>query len=297
MKKCVVLIGGGLGNQLFQYAFGYAMARRNNKKLILDPLFAGDRKYQLEFFEIDYRNHFIGFIEEFFLKKMNNYQRKHIRFTLLKISLFRYLNICEKLSYQFDKDIIKNIQGKKIYYEGFWQSWKYFDEYKEDIKRQFQYKQELSQTALEYKEKIQMSNSISIHIRRTDYLTTGDNYVVPKDYYYKALDKLGYDCTKHALFVFSDDKDYVNQEFGDLNFCLVNNIDDIEEFILMSACKHHIIANSTFSWWAAYLSSENGKVVAPIIGNWNKDFYLPEWITLDVGEMNEIVPYGRILKL
>ena len=103
-----------------------------------------------------------------------------------------------------------------------------------------------------------------------------------------ALDQMKEKLGDFKLFIFTDDKEFVRERFHLCEYELVEDVTDLEEFVLMQQCKHHIIANSTFSWWAAYLSENKGGVVfAPVADMWTEDFFLPQWNCVKAGLGNE----------
>ena len=244
-KANVVRISDGLGNQLFQYAFGYSLHKRTGRQLRIDPMYSGKlRHYQLDSFSI----------------------------------AFGYTVVKEASPMNYD---VGAYRDNACYYIGFWQAYPYFDAYYEEIKRQFQYKYALSPQAESYLEKIQAGRqgvSVSLHIRRTDYDRAQNNVCLGDVFYRQALERMQQETGGFTLFVFTDDKDFVREHFPWQEYILVAGVSDLEEFVLMQKCRHHIIANSTYSWWGAYLAEEKGGIVyAPVSDIWTDKFYLPQW--------------------
>jgi len=281
----VVQISSGLGNQMFQYASAYAIARENGQKLWLDPAFEIDfRHYQLDNFYIECRKKLLPFKIQY--KMVKNHHVVQVIRWLRKKRLKHYELYREREQFAYDSGLLKN--KKNVYLEGYWQSWKYFDKYKKEIKQQFIFKKELSAVACEWLEKVIGCESVAVHVRRTDYITTLNNACVLPEFYFQAIAMLVREKPNLVFFIFSDDKEYVERTFDKISCFFVNNCSDIEEFEIMRACKHHVIANSTFSWWAAYLGSDSdGVVIAPKMGRWNRDFYLPEWMVLEAAGVND----------
>ena len=226
----IVRLCGGLGNQLFQYAFGEAM--RNVGTNVI---------YDISWYE----------------------KKKDInRFYLL--NKFK-TNVIFNVSQQYQKSIReKNFNLKLIYTDGYslmgyWQSPLFFQKIESTLHDEFSVKEEnYTVQYLKIKREIQNSNSISIHIRRGDYLTHKNHLVLPLEYYYNALKlitSLKKDC---EVFVFSDDIIWCKKYFPNFHYV---GIEDYLELELMSFCKHNIIANSSFSWWGAYLNNNPNKVV------------------------------------
>lgn len=281
----VFRISDGLGNQLFQYACAYSVYKKTGKNIILDPMYSGKlRAYELENFNIDLTERFIAKKWDYVLglgKRCSAPFKLWYRDKKIKIKKFRVIKEQGNMIYD---DTIYGYDNR--YFVGFWQSYKYFDEFYEEIKQQFQMKAKLSATAMEYKKCMSEEMSVSLHIRRTDYVRSVNNVCLKQDFYRIALDNMRDQVGEFKLYIFTDDKEFVCENFKLHEYQLVENVTDLEEFVLMQQCKHHIIANSTFSWWAAYLSENKGGVVyAPVVDMWTEDFFLPQWskIQTEVG--------------
>lgn len=266
MKKSIVNISCGLGNQIFQYAFGYAVSRSSDSKFIIYKYEAqpDHRPYQIEKYDIAYD----GIIE--------HDNRSFVDKLLLKCS-----RKIEDEEFTFNDNLL-NQKNSSVFYLGYWQNWRYFDSYRDDLGCMFQYKEEYSDVCAEYMNDIDNNmDAVSIHIRKGDYDSI--NLAMDLQYYKDAISYLNSSLKSVRYYIFSDDKDFVRANMDWLDeYVLVENVSDIEEFEIMRKCKHHIIANSTFSWWAAYLGIDrNGIVVAPVVHHWTEDFYLPEWKTIE----------------
>jgi hypothetical protein len=292
-----VNIIGGLGNQMFQYAFGYATSKENNMKLKLDV--SGFNAYELRDYELDLFN-----VEEnaelkskydFLLNKLNgknntllNKATRKVLRGLLRLTKFYYQ---EKEEFVFDKEVF-NIRTDTYFY-GYWQNQKYFKKYRKELLEVFTLKNIHPQT-YEYQQKIIQSESVSLHIRRGDYVTDAYTNSVHGacdiEYYKKAVMEFLKSKEHMHFFIFSDDLDWArdNLDFIDNKTFVALEVDtpDHEEMYLMSQCKHNIIANSSFSWWGAWLNQgSNKKVIAP--KKWFKDSMLnaddlipSEWVGL-----------------
>lgn len=283
-KANVVRISDGLGNQLFQYAFGYSLHKRTGRKLCIDPMYSGKlRHYQLDSFSIDFRQRLVG-------EKMDsvlglgarNAAPFRLKYREQKIRRGGYTVVKEEHPMDYDAGVYRD---DICYYIGFWQSYQYFDAYYDDIKRQFQYKEPLSPQAESYLERIQAGQdgvSVSLHIRRTDYNRVQNNVCLGDVFYKQALERMQQETGGFALYIFTDDKDFVRRQFHFHDYVLVEGLSDLEEFVLMQKCRHHIIANSTYSWWGAYLAEQKGGIVyAPVSNIWTDTFYLPQWNKID----------------
>lgn len=282
MMHHVVRISDGLGNQMFQYAFAYALAKKTGVKVLIDPLFWGTslRKYQLEEFRVTNTermvrkewDYILGFGPRNGRKFKNEYRERLIR--------KKYQMIEEKQIMHYDE----TIQNPKVpsFYKGFWQSPAYFEAYYDELRIQFVRKKGISVEAENYRRKILEVISVALHIRRTDYVRQEGNATLQLTFYKEALRRLQDKLGEYCLFVFTDDKEFVKENFHLCEYILVEGVSDLDEFELMRQCNHHIIANSTFSWWAAYLGDNKGGIVyAPLTGIWSKEFYPEEWKLID----------------
>lgn len=153
-KANVVRISDGLGNQLFQYAFGYGLYKRTGRELCIDPMYSGKlRHYQLDSFSIDFRQRFVGEKLDFVLGLgVRNAAPFRLKYREQKIRRGGYDLVKEEHPMEYDAGIYRD---DSCYYIGFWQSYQYFDAYYDDIKRQFQYKGSFSPLAESYLERIQ----------------------------------------------------------------------------------------------------------------------------------------------
>ncbi len=256
----IVKIQGGLGNQLFQYATGKALAIKNKTELKLDTteyLTNNYRRYYLDNFNITAK---IAGPEE--IARYKNSFRKIINNFLP----FRSKSIITNFNYQFNEQILK--LKNNAYLDGYWQNEKYFIEISELIKKSFTLKSPLSPTAADISKRIANNTSVSIHIRRGDYITSPKFSKIYKilswDYYAKAIEKISTDADDPVFFIFSDDIERVknNITLPSSNIIVSNNeLSESEELFLMSSCQHNIIANSSFGWWGAWLNQNPSKII------------------------------------
>jgi hypothetical protein len=194
----------------------------------------------------------------------------------------------EKMEFHYEPDILKLKDG---FIDGSWQTSKYFEHIQDDIKSQFRFLNQLTGSAKKYEDNIKMTNSVAVHIRRGDYLKHPEIYgnICTEDYYKIAILRI-YDIIDNPVFYFfSNDIEWTKKTFGDKeNYIYVEGSDEKNGYIdmqLMSECKHQIIANSSFSWWAAYLNSNpDKKVICPSKWVNNKetpDIYCKNWVKID----------------
>lgn len=276
-----VRISDGLGNQMFQYAFAYALMRQTGDNVKIDPFFFknGLRQYQLENYNITMErlvpkklDYFLGFGPRDGGKFKRIY-REH----LIKRD-FKYIEEVNKMHY--DSDMVA--PKCDSFYMGFWQAPMYFERYYEEIRKEFRRTTGVSEKALDYLETVKKEKSVSLHIRRTDYVGEDFDSSLDFDFYRQALEKIQERIGDFKLYVFSDDKLFVRENFSLMPFTLVEGVSDIDEFEIMRSCKHHIMANSTFSWWATYLGENKGGIVfAPSVTCWKDEFYPDGWNVID----------------
>lgn len=282
-----VKIFNGLGNQLFQYACGRAIQEKYGGDLYLDisDFKTNKRSFRLDKFKLNENINFLNKDNTFSnirKNKLLNVIYKIIPNTSFKIqSKFgKYLYFGEEY-----KEIENNFTNNYYLY-GYWQSEKYFSNIKDKIKSEIQLRDELS-SDIKLINEIEKCNSVAIHVRRGDYLTNKlYKDICDKDYYKNAINVIKEKIEKPIFFIFSDDCKWVEENwFLDENVFFVNdNYEDYEELIIMSKCKHFIIANSSFSWWGQYLSENSNKIVVAPKRWYNNDkkvdIFMNEWIKI-----------------
>lgn len=285
-RSCLVIakLKGGLGNQMFQYAAARRLAYTLNAELKLDLSWFNqyqERLYGLQGFRtIDT----VASKEETQLLMIG-------KPVLLRKILRRYFGLqtqhpksyVQEKSPAFDSTILSLPDG--VYLEGFWQSEKYFIDTEATVRKEFSLRTPPSSRSLELAQQIESSNSVSIHIRRGDYLAPDKieyHGVCSLDYYVGAVNIISRRIPFPHFFVFSDDHEWAVKNLP-LSYptTFVHEADNdkpYEDIWAMSLCSHHIIANSSFSWWGAWLSTNPDKIVITP-KQW---FRLP---TLDAGEI------------
>ena len=254
-------IQGGLGNQLFQYAYAKHLSYKYNTEV----------RFDIRFYELDLKPK-----RDFVLDRFPNTFPN----TDINVSLIGPLyHIADDFNY---KELPKPV-GCNYYLDGYWQSEKYFKESSDLIRKDFKPSDEIV-TKLSSTPLID-TNTISLHVRRTDYVTSNGYHPVQSiEYYQKAIETIGdYDY----IFVFSDDIKWCKDNLKFDNMVFMEGFTDIEDLYLMSMCKHNVIANSSFSWWGAWLNNNiDKKVVAPLkwfgdTANLNTSNIIPDnWIKL-----------------
>ena len=289
-----IRVKGGLGNQLFQYAAAYSLARRLNQELVLDTSFFPAqtlRGYKLGQLNVQFSK-----MAERLVFGINLYKFKYLNKTLRNMKC-RTLPCAAITTYFLEtcSDIITEyftINKENIYMDGYFQSAKYFGQYRNELTEQISpnYEQED-----EYKialNDIKTCNSVAVHVRRGDFLNAQNDpnpnhYLLNEQYYYNALEYMNEKVAKSVFFWFSDDIDWVKKYFGEQSdfryICLKTKHADIDEMMLMKNCRHIISANSTFSWWASWLNmNENAIHVCPAKRYGNLHMIPNDWIKIDI---------------
>lgn len=274
----IVKLKGGIGNQMFQYALGRVMSLRYGVDLKLDTSFfyldfktITKRSYSLDVFNIKAKifriNKFITYIVLIFRKILKN---KGV----------------EK-SFQFDPEVFS--LGPNVLLDGYWQSPKYFAGYEDVIRKDFTLKNPLPQNIQNLIEEIESKNSVCIHVRRGDFVGNKHHEVVDIEYYNKALDYISKIKNIENIYIFSDDIEWCKNNF---NFAFPSVFvgeeyageKDAGHLLLMSKCKDFIIPNSSFSWWAAWLSTNKEKIVV----------VPPKWFSDESINTNDLIPENWI---
>lgn len=285
------IIRGGLGNQLFQYAAAYSLARRLNQELMLDITFFPKqtlRGYKLDKLQLDSHLISVGENDDMFTKVYKNkYVNGVIRRSGLKtlpIARGRYL--IDKAG-SFTPEYF-DIQAENILLNGYFQSEEYFINFRDAILRQFQPVYKRDAEYLETEMMINNTNSVAIHVRRGDFVNkdgSAFHYILGINYYLNAIAYLRDIIDRPVFFIFSDDINWVKNYFPkdiSVHFVSLSSKNaDIDEMMLMKTCKHMISANSTFSWWASWMNvNENAIHIAPQKQYGNEKMIPEKWILL-----------------
>lgn len=248
-----VKIAGGLGNQLFQYATARSVALRTSAPLELDLSFYRSRRhrrFQLDAFPISVQRMSgrgtAGRLLEKWLHRGEVYQEPH---------------------YHFDSTVLSLQAPVKL--KGYFQTPRYFDEFADIIRAELKCPDPINPEVQRYGQRIASQASASLHVRRGDYVTDPNAKQTfascSVDYYARALERFSPDVT---VYVFSDDLDWCREHLPDSEqLCYPPddlNPSDLDDFWLMTQARHHVIANSSFSWWAAWLATQEDAInIAP----------------------------------
>lgn len=289
-NNITVRFNGGLGNQMFQWAFARAIENHTGIQTFMDMTFFKknySRPYELDIFSLNAKK-VEGFWSNLKIETIWKLRRK------LNGKRFIGTYIYEEPHFEFDANVF--YVEPNTYIHGFFQSEKYFKTIENEIREDFKFKPEPDEINQTHINKINSTNSISLHIRRGDYVQKKRYQNVYStcslDYYKKGVEHISNNTGETpTLFIFSDDKQWVKDNLK-LPFETVyvdNNsgTKSYEDMRLMSLCKHNIIANSSFSWWGAWLNKNKEKIVIAPLKWFNDDNIIqtdviPEsWIRLE----------------
>lgn len=251
---------------MFQYALGRAMSLKNNTELKLD--ISGFESYKLHKYSLDAFNIKKNIASKEEIDRFKKYKPKSERMWFLYNMLFadssKYF---QEAGFNFNPEVLKI--GGDAYIDGYWQTEKYFKNIESTIRADFSFVLPQSKKDVEILARIHECNSVSIHIRRADYVTDANankaHGTCPIEYYNKAASIIAGKVADPHFFVFSDDHGWAKENIK-INYPTVyvnhNNSDtNYQDLRLMASCKHNIIANSSFSWWGAWLNENPNKIV------------------------------------
>lgn len=265
----VVKLIGGLGNQMFQYAAGRSLAIHHNTNLLLNKISLEEepkgvftkRNYELGCFGLEQSFATQEDLDYFSGNSSGKFKRTLDRIfpgIKRKVTLYESGHIFHSNFFSMPADTCL---------VGFWQSEKYFKKYEDQIRKDFTLLSPVPSSLHELHSRVKSTNSISLHVRRGDYVslkTAADFHGTPGlSYYEKAIEYIRKEQDAGEIFVFSDDLDWCRHNLSfdlPVTFVQQNNGPEWDMF-LMSQSKHNIIANSSYSWWGAWLNQNPGKIV------------------------------------
>ena len=252
---------GHLGNQMFQYAALIGLGKKHNRQFCIPHKDAFGKAYYQELrstidgaFNIDCPR-----------------------------GLSKFKTVQEQ-SFHFDRQLFENTPGPECNLYGFFQSEKWFKHAEEEVRKAFTFKEEYRELAQMMRDQLS-GEIVALHVRRTDYITNPNHYALGLDYYERALARTP---EEPKVIIFTDDVEWAKGQelFPDDRFFVSETDCAYTDMCLMSLCDYHIIGNSTFSWWGAWLSNSK-QVIAPsqwfdgdLKSNNLDDLYLDSWIVL-----------------
>jgi hypothetical protein len=290
----IVRITSGLGNQLFQYAFYKALkAKQPDTKMDISEFKYRKHHYGFELEKIfhiapDYASKDeCNFLADVSKDWVSEFRRKYLHFHL---PAHGKLIKEDAIGTSFHPELLSTSNG---YFWGYWQTEKYFADVAQALHEELVFTQLSDTKNIETVALMENHESVSIHIRRGDYVKKRRmdicGSVCSPDYYKKAIDQIFDKVDDPYFFIFSDDLEWAKENFNLPNSFFIDNnrgTDSYKDMQLMSLCKHNIIANSSFSWWGAWLGQYDKKIVlAP--GIWFRNDPLPDivpdnWIRIPV---------------
>lgn len=288
----IVSLQGRLGNQMFGYAL-YRCLQKRGRDVYLDLAcnrqhdeqkgIVAQIQYNLDLFHPEYRIADEKIVEEWLQdgRDRNLWKRWEYRIFPGRCSYYQ-----EKKTGTLDKRVFLL---DDVYLAGYWQSEKYFDRVKDEIREIYQFPDLFTRYQRSILNQIKNTNAVSLHIRRGDYLQSPEIYgTIDRRYYERAMHYLEERMEGIHYFLFTDDIDWAGQNYARKNITIIEDNDDLLannlDMALMSACRHNIIANSSFSWWGAWLNRNPEKIViAP--KRWEVNAKMPDvwgegWVKL-----------------
>ena len=266
----IVQLNGGLGNQMFQYAAGRALSLIQKTELKLDVSFLLDRSprqkgFVYRDFDLNIFNLPVNFAskEELSLLNKKILANKTID-RIVKKAIGKKITYFKEPHFHFYRKFFS--LGANLYLDGYWQSEKYFKDHSQVIRQDFTFKNKPQGKTLDLLNKIKSENAVCVNVRRGDFITTPLHGILDTGYYKTAENLINEKVSSPYFYVFSDDigwcrehltfsgpTNYVSHDFAGEKF---------QEYLqLMIQCKHFIIPNSSFGWWAAWLNNNPEKIV------------------------------------
>jgi|AntAceMinimDraft_1070359.scaffolds.fasta_scaffold14239_3 hypothetical protein len=264
-----VNLTGGLGNQLFQYALGRYLATKLSAELVIEDSFYQDtkvgvtpRRYELDKFATQLR--IVTDAERNYLRRYTNRWMRYIQKYISIPGKYRYVREpLDRLHLE-----VRGYSGN-LFLDGYWQSDQYFTGIEDKLRQELQPMVALPSADQMIALSMKSANAVSLHVRRGDYITHAHTNawhgVCGLDYYANAMRVIESHITNPHYFVFSDDMEWVKANLPINAACTYVSHNDgttaVNDLKLMSSCQHHIIANSSFSWWGAWLNPHPCKLV------------------------------------
>jgi hypothetical protein len=283
----IAKLKGGLGNQLFQSAAGLRLALARETTLKLDPSALEDpgtgtpRSFEMGAFRFSAEIADPSEVAACAAPAPSGFGRLLARWRNAKPD-----SRAIERHFHFDPDVLTLSDG--VCLDGYWQSERYFADASDRVREEFRFRNPPSGRNAEIIDEMAACNAVSLHVRRGDYVTNpaanATHGTCPLDYYYRAIDYIRERVPNPSFFLFSDDPKWIreNLEFDGPATVIDHNGPDSgsEDLRLMSHCQHHIIANSSFSWWGAWLNPNLHKiVVAP-----------QRWFSDELRDTSDLVP-------
>lgn len=267
----IINLTGGLGNQMFQYAFGRYLAIKHDTELkyhFTNALFNTQRTFALDVFNIQGSSatkqdlYLLGIAQNRYINRV-----LYLLDDRYHLQLNKHI-ITQHAPYKFDNSL-RNTPDNR-YVQGYFADERYFKEIEDVLRNEFTPKKQLDEKNINIIEAIKKENSVSVHVRRGDYITNKTNALsigfVGIDYYVNSINTIKKTISNPSFYVFSDDIQWCKENLTPLAHKITfidhnKGSSSYKDLLLMSACKHSIIANSTFSWWGGWLNQNINKIV------------------------------------
>ena len=281
----ITKLNGGLGNQLFEYACARSLQLKYGDEMWLDieGYARSPRHFSLSNFKL---SNDVGILPISKSKSLVLWQALSKTNKELAFKLAQLFGVYLWKTPTYKEILLKGTKGKTIYFYGYWQSEKYFKEYSKQIREELRVNTEYLPESKPYIDSILSSESVCVHIRRGDYVQCG-LISCDETYYLNGVEYIRERHPNITVFVFSDDIQWVKDNISFKQPVVYVDIQepDYEVLRLMYSCKHFVMSNSSFSWWAQYLSNNLNKiVVAPSVwypgGQGDNSMYLDNWVVL-----------------
>lgn len=282
----IVRLKGGMGNQMFQYAFGKQLAKKLGQEVkydltsLLNRNKGADyvyRDYDLDIFNVDAEFHFSPSI----LRPLFNLKLARLSKRLMRIPLAKHTLLKEPF-FHYDKALMAAPPSDGMY-DGWWQSHRYFEDIEEDLRRDFTFARPVIEHSKALADQIKNANAVCLNVRRTDFLNNDALNTTNLEYFLSAAELMRSSVTDPTFFIFSDDIGWCtdNLMLG-APTVFVDHAHKGYKFgnylQLMSTCDHFIIPNSSFAYWAVWMrNKDDNTVIAP--KNWFAD---PQYDTSDL---------------
>jgi len=270
----IIKLQGGLGNQMFIYAFGLALQKATSDTVLFDKRFFAERKKReigntgLDGVGLSIRSYELDSFPDLHISFATREQIKELRYVYKPNFITRLFKkpipkqiITENKACVYQADLLE--EKGSVYYSGFFQCEKYFSDIEPELKKAFTFNIPETPRNLKMKNSIlQAENAVSINIRRGDYLNLAEGTVCSLDYYQKAVDYITSRVDNVSFFVFSDDEHWVREHFTIGHpFQYIHPEGIGGDLYYMTLCKHNVLANSSYSWWGGWLNSNPDKIV------------------------------------
>ncbi|MEL6863365.1 MAG: alpha-1,2-fucosyltransferase [Bacteroidota bacterium] len=265
-----IRLKGGLGNQMFQYAFGLKMAQQHHTQLSIDLSSLLDRSrgdfvyrdYDLSIFEVVHQFTVSPALLRFLYKSKSSGVTK-----LVRQQINKGRQHIKEAHFHYQPSLIEGPDN--TIYEGWFQSYRYLEGVEDRLREEFRFKMPTLPISQSLYEKMQASQSVCLNVRRTDFLKVDNLNTTNLDYFLRGARHMANLLDNPVFFIFSDDIDWCREHIRlDHPMHIVDHSHKGHKFgnylQLMSNCKHYIIPNSSFAWWAIWLNSYiDKKVIAP----------------------------------